>query len=228
MNFFEHLNKEFAYTKEAFLYAINKLSDANSIVINIGISSLSYNTGFLNIRNFKNFIKDVSELINANTKRHIVIVVSDSLEKAKQQYLQPDNSGLSSALDALTQNNNTVGVDSLEKIKQQYLQPHDNLSTSSGLYSALVALAHNDIVNLFYDGFANYNLRVIGFSVSSVGADTTGELNKTLKTIESIVFSGSKTNDVKIRAVRELIKNKKSIAQTSSFNVMTKKTAETL
>ena len=194
MNFLEHLDSEFAYSKQAFLYAINRLPESKTIVVNIGITSLSYNTGLLNIRNFKNFIKDVSELVNANSKRHIIIVVSDSLEKTTRQYLQND----------------------------------DDLSINSGLYSALVTLAHNDIVNLFCDGFANYNLRAIGFSVSSAGVDATGELNKTLKTIESIIFSKSKNDEVKINALKKVLNDKKSVTQKSNFNIMAKRTAETL
>ena len=37
------------------------------IVINVGFSSLTYNTGFFNIRNLKNFITDVAELINSDS-----------------------------------------------------------------------------------------------------------------------------------------------------------------
>jgi len=194
MNFFEHLDSEFAYSKEAFLYAISRLPESKTIVINIGISSLSYNTGLLNIRNFKNFIRDVSELINANAKTRVIIVVSDPLEKTKRQYLQTD----------------------------------DNPSANSGLYSALVTLAHNDIVNIFSDGFADYNLRAIGFSISAAGYDVTGELNKALKKIESIIFSNSKDDKIKVFAVKELLNSKKNSARALNFNVTAKRTAETI
>jgi len=194
MNFFEHLDKEFAFSKEAFLYAINKLPEAKTIVINIGINNLSHKVGFpnINIRGFKNFIKDIAELVNANSKRRIVIVVSDSLSEIRHHYLQTQNI------------------------------PSEN----SGLYSALISLVHNDIVNLFCDAFSQYNLRGIGFSVSSMATDATGELNKTLKTIESIVFSKKKENDVKIQAVKDLLNRKRNVAQVSSFKA--KKTAETI
>lgn len=194
MDFFEHLNSEFAYSKKAFLYALNGLPESKTIVINIGMSCLSYNTGLLNIRNFKNFITDVSEMVNASSKRHVVIVISDSLEKTKHQYLQGQ----------------------------------DNPSTASGLYSALVTLVHNDIVNIFCDGFANFNLRAIGFSISSVGADATGELNKTLNAIERIASSKSISDENKVNSVKELLDRKKSVAKKANFNVTAKRTAETL
>ena len=194
MNFFEHLDSEFAYSKKAFLYAINGLPESKTIVINLGMSSLSYNTGLLNIRTFKNFISDVSELVNANSKRQVVIVLSDSLEKTKHQYL--------------------LG--------------NDNPSTNSGLYSALITLVHRDIVNVFCDGFANFNLRAIGFSISSVGADAAGELNRTLNAIERIISSKTNSDANKIKSVRELLEKKKSITKTANFNVTAKRTAETL
>jgi glutamate 5-kinase len=194
MNFFEHLDSEFAYSKEAFFYTINRLPESIIVVINIGIGSLSYNTGLLNIRSFKNFIADISEFVNISSKRRVIIVVSDSIEKTRHLYMKNE----------------------------------DSISANSGLYSALIALTHNDIVNLFCDGFANYNLRAIGFSITAAGADASGELNKMLKTIESVIFSNSKDDEVKIRAVKELLKSKKNIAQTSRYNIMVKKTAETL
>jgi len=194
MDFFEHLDSEFAYSKKAFLYALGRLPESKTIVINIGMSSLSYNTGLLNIRNFKNFITDVSEMVNASSRRHVIIVISDSLEKTKHQYLK----------------NN------------------DNPSITSGLYSALVTLVHNDIVNIFCDGFANFNLRAIGFSISSVGADTTGELSKTLNAIERIISSKSTNDENKIDSVKELLDKKKNVTKKASFNVTAKRTAETL
>jgi len=194
MSFLGHLDKEFAYSKESFLYALNKLPESKTIVINIGINSLSYNTGFLNIRIFKNFIKDISELVNSSLKRHVVIVISDSLEQAERQYLQAQ----------------------------------DSPSANSRLYSALVALAHSDIVNLFYDGFADYNLRAIGFSVSSASADVTGELSKTLRKVEGVVFSETKDDATKLHAVRELVNSRKRMAQSSNLSATARRTAETI
>jgi len=207
MNFFEHLDSEFAYSKEAFLYTINKLPDAKIIVINIGISSLSHNTGLLNIRSFKNFIKDVVEFVNTNFKRRVVIVVSDSLEELKHQYLQPSRPST-----------NEFRTHNQVKLTQNIP------SANSGLYYALISLIHNDVVNLFCHDFSQYNLRGIGFSVSSMATDATGELNKTLKTIESIVFSNTKDNDTKVNAVRDLLNTKKIIVQPANFKA--KKTAE--
>ncbi|MCL2061535.1 MAG: hypothetical protein FWH03_02815 [Firmicutes bacterium] len=138
MDFLKHLESEFAYSSNAFLQTVKRLPESKTVVVSIGISSLSYDTGSLNIRKFKNFIRDISEFVNANSKRHIIIVISDSLEKTRYQYLQSDES----------------------------------LASNFGLRSALVTLAHNDIVNLFCDGFANYNLRAVGFSLSSDAADT--------------------------------------------------------
>jgi len=193
MNFFEHLDSEFAFSKEAFLYTINKLPDAKIIVINIGINTLSHNTSLLNIRSFKNFIKDVAELVNANSRRRVVIVVSDT----------PD------------------------EVKHQYLPTQGAPSATSGSYSALISLVHNnDVVNLFCDGFSQYNLRGIGFSVSSMATDAAGELSKTFKTIESIVFSNAKDSDTKIKAVKDLLNTKRNIVQATNFKV--KKTAETV
>lgn len=195
MNFFEHLDKEFAHSKEAFLYSINRLPDTESIVINVGIGNLTHKTGLLNIRSFRNFIGDVAELVNSNSKRRVVIVVSNSLEETKHQYMQP-----------------TVGS--------------DNSSAASSLYSALVSLVHNDIINLFYDGFSNYNLRVIGFSVSSMETDVTGELNKIMRRIERIVSSTTKEDADKLNAIKGLLNSKKNIARGTTFKA--RKTAETI
>jgi glutamate 5-kinase len=195
MNFFDHLVKEFAHSKEAFLHSINRLPETESIVINVGIGILSHKTGLLNIRSFKNFIRDIAELVNSNSKRRVVIVVSDSLEETKHQYMQP-----------------SMGF--------------DNPSAASSLYSALISIVHSDIVNLFYDGFSNYNLRVIGFSVSSTETDITGELNKKLRTIEGIVSTNAKTDDIKISAIRDLLNAKKSAVRGSTFKA--RKTAETI
>ncbi|MDR2737287.1 MAG: hypothetical protein LBB49_06955 [Gracilibacteraceae bacterium] len=195
MSFFEHLNREFAHSKEAFLYTISQLPNAESIVVNISIGSLSHNTGLLNIRNFKNFTRDVAELVNSNSRRRVVIVVSDSLEETKHQYLHPSDVS-------------------------------DNPPTNSSLYSALISLVHNDIVNLFHDSFSNYNLRVIGFSVSSMETDVAGELNKRLRTIEGIVASGTKSDDVKLKAIKDLLHAKKSVDRGTTFKA--KKTAETI
>ena len=195
MDFFEHLNKEFSHSKEAFIHSINKLSDAKTIVINVSIGNFSHNTGILNIRSFKNFIRDIAQLVNSNSKRRVVIVVSDSLEETKHQYMQSHIT-------------------------------FDNPSIASSLYSALISLVHNDIVNLFYDGFSNYNLRIIGFSVSSMETDVTGELNKKLRTIEGIVNSQSNTDDVKINVIKDLLNSKKNVSRGVTFKA--RKTAETI
>lgn len=204
MDFFEHLDKDFAHSKEAFLYAIKRLDESKKIVINIGISSLSYNTGFLNIRNFKNFIKDVSELINSNSKRHVVVVVSDDFNRIISRYLQPDHAMLKNASDA------------------------DSINKKTGYNSALIALGHNDIVNLFYDGFLNYNLRVIGFAVSPNGTGDSGELKETLQAIKGIVFSKSKSNDKKINDLTDILLNKRSVQKSSNVKKIARKTSVTL
>ena len=192
MDFFEHLNKEFSHSKEAFLYSISKLPDTETIVINVSMGSLSHDTGSLNIRSFKNFIRDIAQLVNSNSKRRVVIVVSESLEETKHQYMQPNTN-------------------------------YDS-SVAPSFYSALVSLVHNDIVNLFYDSFSNHNLRAIGFSVSSMETDVTGELNKKLRAIEGIVASQSNTNDVKINVLKDFLNSKKDITRGATFKA--KKTAE--
>ena len=86
MNFLEHLDKEFALSKGAFLYSINRLPEAKVIVLNVGLSSLTYETGFFNIRSLRNFVADVSELINSDSEKRVVIVVSDSIRNMSRQY----------------------------------------------------------------------------------------------------------------------------------------------
>ncbi|MDR0222933.1 MAG: hypothetical protein LBI38_05300 [Oscillospiraceae bacterium] len=194
MNFLEHLNKEFACSKEAVLHTINKLPDAKTVVVNVGMGVLSHDTGLLNIRSFKNFIKDISELVNANLKRRAVIVVSDSLKKTGHRYFRQSDDGGHSAKHSFN--------------------------------SALSALVHNDIVNIFYDGFLNYNIRVIGFSVSSAETDAAGELNKKLRTIKGIASSETKPDDVKLKAIRDLLSDKRDAGRGTAFKA--KKTAETI
>jgi len=187
VTFFEHLDKEFLHSKQAFLFALGKLPKAKTIVINIGVNSLVHDTGLLNIRSFKNFIKDVAELINSRPDRHVVIVVSDYIEKSLPKYL------------------------------------HDMPSKSSALYSAFVALVHNDLANLFSDGFAEFSFWAIG--VSAVGSDNSRELNKILKNLESIAFSQTKSAEVKVDAIKNLLNNRKVGTGVSSD---IKKTTETL
>lgn len=189
MTFFEHLDLEFAHSKQAFLFTLSNLSKAKTIVVNIGVNSLVHDTGLLNIRTFKNFIKDISELINSRADRNIVIVVSDYLEE----------------------------------IKPKYLQNQDMPSKDSGLYSALVAMVHNDLANLFCDEFSEYSLRAIGVAL---GFDNSSELNKTLKNLESIAFSQTKNAETKIDAIKDLLNNKK--ASHLPRHARLRKTAETL
>jgi len=214
MDFFEHLNSEFAYSKQTFLYAIKKLPESKTIVIDIGMSSLSYNTGLLNIKYFKNFIKDVSELINANSKRNIIIIVSGSLEETRHKYLDK----------ALTYYESRA--DSSDKTRQQNFSINNIPSRNSGFFSALVTLVYNDIVNTFCDGFANYNLRAIGFLISLVGTNSFVEQKKILKNIESIIFSNSKNSEIKISAVKDLLN--KNVISAQNLDIKVKKTAETL
>ena len=187
LTFQEHLTQEFAQSKQAILFALGNLPGAKTIVVNIGVNSLVHDTGLLNIRNFKNFIKDISELINAQQNRHVVIVVSDYLKQAK------------------------------------YLQNHEMPSKNSGLYSALVALVQNDLANLFSDEFSEYSLRAIGLPIGD--ADNHSEHNKTIKTLETIVFSQAKSSETKIEAIRALLNSKKTASKKSSS---LKKISETI
>ena len=86
MNFFEHLDKEFAQSKDAFLYSINRLPESKIIVVNVGLNCLMYDSGLVNIRSLKNFIADISELLNSDSKKRVVIVISDSVENTSPQY----------------------------------------------------------------------------------------------------------------------------------------------
>ena len=192
MTFLEHLDSEFVFSKQAILFTLNNLPKAKTIVVNIGVGSLVHNTGLLNIRTFKNFIKDIAELINSRADRNVVIVVSDYLEKSRPKYLHSQ----------------------------------DMPSKSSGLYSALATLAHNDFANLFSDGFSEYSLRAIGVSLSAVGHDNTGELNKLLKTLESVAFSQTKDLETKIDTIKSLLNSKRNITKTSYQQARLKKTAE--
>ena len=159
--------------KQAFLFALGKLPQAKTIVVNIGVNSLVHDTGLFNIRTFKNFIKDITELINSRPDRHVVIVISDYLEKSQPKYLT------------------------------------DMPSKNSGLYSALVTLIQNDLVNLFSDGFSEYSLRAIGLSAEN---ETHTDANKLIKNLESIAFSQSKDADAKLAAIKELLNTKKEKA----------------
>jgi len=172
MTFLEHLDKEFAHSKQAFLFTLGKLPKAKTIVINIGVNSLVHDTGLLNIRSFKNFVKDVAELVNSHPDRHVVIVVSDYIEKSLPKYL------------------------------------HDMPSKNSALYAAFVALVHNDLANLFCDGFAEFSFRAIGISAAA-GAENASESNKMLKNLESIAFSQTKSAEVKVNAIKDLLNSKK-------------------
>lgn len=230
LNFFDHLNKEFAYSQEAFLYSINRLPGSKIIVINVGLSSLMHsNTGFFNIRNLRNFIADVAELVNADSKKRIVIVISDSIKNVRQQYFslqdleknrkasKAKNERMNKASDAATQKT-YVNDDSIQ----------ETWATDSRLYAAMVAMVHSDIVNLFYDGFSSYNLRAIGFSISSNGIDLAGEFKRILKDIEGIAFK-SKINDAeKINAIQSLFHKNRNRIQTTGFNAVAQKTAETI
>lgn len=191
MTFIEHLDLEFAFSKPAFLFTLNNLPKAKTIVVNIGVNSLVHDTGLLNIRTFKNFIKDIAELINSRADRNIVIVVSDYIEKSRPKYLQ------------------------------------DMPSKNSALYSAFVAMVHNDLANLFCDEFSEYSLRAIGVSLSAVGYDNATELNKMFKTLESITFSQSKSNEAKLESIKELLNNKKT-TKTSYNQARLKKATEML
>lgn len=219
LNFFEYLDKDCAKSKEAFLYSIKKLPSSKIIVINVGLSSLTYDTGFYNIRNLKNFIADVSELINSDSKKRVVIVVSDSIKNIKQQYF---------ALQGTQKIKKTRTVINAEDSVQPIDSIQEVLNTDSSLYSALVSMVNSDIVNLFYDGFSNYNLRAIGFSVSSNGVDIVGGLKKVLKSIESIAFQTSIKDDEKIAAIKKYLSSSKNITQTTSFKAVTQKTTETI
>lgn len=214
LNFFEHLDKEFAKSKEAFLYSIKRLPNAKIIVINVDLSSLTYDTGLFNIRNLKNFIADISELINSDSKKRVVIVVSDSIKNTRQQYfaLQDSKKSKKNTKELSNPSGDTV----LESVP-----------TDSRLYSALVSMVHSDIVNLFYDGFADYNLRAIGFSISSNGVDIVGELKRVLKSIESIVFKPI-DDTTKVLAVKELLHSSKNLTQTTGMKVLTQKTSDTI
>ena len=195
MTFFEHLDAEFSHSKQAFLHVLNTLPTAKTIVINIGVNSLVYDTGLLNLRTFKNFIKDVSELTNSRSDRHVIIVVSDYLDGVKHKYLQ---------------------------------QKEDMPAINSNYYSALLTLAHNDLANLFCEGFSDYSLRAIGISLSAFGYENSGELNKIFKTLESIAFSQNKSTDVKITAIKDLLNSKRNIIKASYQKNRVKKTTDTL
>ena len=196
------INSEFRFSKQAFLFTLNNLPKAKTILINIGINSLVHDTGLLNIRSFKNFIKDIAELVNSGTDRNIAIVVSDYLEEIKPRYLHDKN------------------------------MP----SKETGLYSALVAMVHNDIANLFCDGFSEYSLNAIGISPHTANTDNA----KAFKTLESIAFSRSKTADEKIDAIKNLLNTRKTSYQTKRPSAVSvtdippgnyeviKKTADTL
>lgn len=229
MNFYDHLNKEFAYSKEAFLYSINRLPSSKIIVINVGFSSLTYNTGLFNIRNLKNFITDVAELINSDSKKRIVIVISDSIKNTKQQYYalqdmtknkkqQKNKNEYSNKLSGFVPQKTNTNDDSIQEI----------WTTDSSLYAAMVSMVHSDIVNLFYDGFSGYNLRTIGFSISSNGVDIVGELKRFLKDIEKIAFKSSIKDADKIVAIQSLLHESRNVTQTTGFRAVAKKTAETV
>ena len=202
MNFLEHLDKEFALSKGAFLYSINRLPEAKVIVLNVGLSSLTYETGFFNIRSLRNFVADVSELINSDSEKRVVIVVSDSIRNMSRQY------------SAMEENRKSKS----------------DLPADSRMYSALVSMVHSDIVNLFYDGFSDYNLRTIGFSVSSNGVDLVGELKRILKTIESIAYKPKDklSDSAKLDAIKDVLHTGKNLTQTTGFKAVSLKTADTI
>ena len=101
-------------------------------------------------------------------------------------------------------------------------------TTDSSLYAAMVSMVHSDIVNLFYDGFSGYNLRTIGFSISSNGVDIVGELKRFLKDIEKIAFKSSIKDADKIVAIQSLLHESRNVTQTTGFRAVAKKTAETV
>lgn len=206
-------------SKEAFLYAIKRLPNSKIIVINVGLSSLTYHTGFFHIRNLRNFIADVSELINSDSEKRIVIVVSDSIKNTRQQYF---------ALQDIKKAKKHPNAKNPEDSGRFADSIQEALNTDSRLYSALVSMVHSDIVNLFYDGFSGYNLRTIGFSISSNGVDVVGELKRTLKSIESIAFKSSMGDAEKISAIKNVLHSSKNITQTTGFKAVTQKTAETI
>lgn len=227
LNFFDHLNKEFAYSKEAFLYSINRLPSSRIIVINVGLSSLTYNTGFFNIRNLKNFISDVAELINSDSKKRIVIVISDSIKNTQQQYYALQDIAKNKKQFKNVDSNNLIESTSKKTNTKNYIL-QEIMETDPSLYAAIVSMVHSDIVNLFYDGFSGYNLRTIGFSISSNGVDIVGELKRFLKDIERIAFKSSIKDTDKINAIQSLFHNNRNITQTTGFKVVAKKTAETI
>ena len=215
LNFFEHLDKEFAKSKEAFLYTIKRLPESKIIVVNVGLSSLMYDTGLFNIRNLRNFIADIAELINSDSKKRVVIVVSDSIRNTRQQYfaLQGMKRGRKDFSDL--------------KNSKDHESMMETLTADSRVYSALVSVVHSDIVNLFYDGFLNYNLKTIGFSISSNGADVAGELKRVLKSIENIAFKPIDDN-TKVNAIKDIIHSSRNVTQTKGFKVVTQKTSDTI
>ena len=215
LNFFEHLDREFAKSKEAFLYTIKRLPESKIIVVNVGLSSLMYDTGLFNIRNLRNFIADIAELINSDSKKRVVIVVSDSIRNTRQQYfaLQGMKRGRKDFSDL--------------KNSKDHESMMETLTADSRVYSALVSVVHSDIVNLFYDGFLNYNLKTIGFSISSNGADVAGELKRVLKSIENIAFKPIDDN-TKVNAIKDIIHSSRNVTQTKGFKVVTQKTSDTI
>ncbi|MEE3450149.1 MAG: PUA domain-containing protein [Acutalibacteraceae bacterium] len=213
LDFFEHLDTEFSKSKEAFLYSLRRLPAAKTIVINLGLSSLTYDTGFYNIRSLRNFIADIAELINSDSRKRIVIVVSDSINNTKQQYLALQDIKKSKKKSDSRSANSDATIESL--------------TTDSRLYSALISMVHSDVVNLFYDGFSNYNLRAIGFSISSNDADVVGELKRFYKSIESVAFK-SMDDAQKIEAIKELIHSNRNITQNTGFKSLTQKTSDTI
>ena len=194
MTFSNYLNQEFKLSQTAFLYTLQNLPKAKNIVVNIGLNSLVHDTGLLNIRSFKNFIKDIAELINSKADRNIVIVVSNYLDG----------------------------------VKTKYLPGKTFPSKESGLYSALIAMVHNDLANLFCDGFGEYSLNAIGVSLSATGQDNASELNKNFKNLESIAFSSSKNSEEKIDAIKALLNSKKTIVKQTYQQNRIRKTADTL
>jgi len=68
-------------------------------------------------------------------------------------------------------------------------------------------LIHNDLTNLFSDGFAEYSLRAIGVAT---GSENSGEMNKTVKNLERIAFSQTKSTETKVDAIKDLLNSKKN------------------
>ena len=184
LNFFEHLDREFAKSKEAFLYTIKRLPESKIIVVNVGLSSLMYDTGLFNIRNLRNFIADIAELINSDSKKRVVIVVSDSIRNTRQQYF---------------------ALQGMKRGRKDF-----DLKNSKE-----------------HESFLNYNLKTIGFSISSNGADVAGELKRVLKSIENIAFKPI-DDSTKVNAIKDIIHSSRNVTQTKGFKAVTQKTSDTI